>query len=219
MSFKLAASAMKKTPVFQPKRKAQQKTAAGKRSNEFKLSPTKLSADKNAHNTPKNVDITKENMRDSDTKRSPWLEDYLCLHTMSMKPITESTIDMLAKEVVDWAHNSDMALKITLFPRSKKIPTQTWYEWVGKYPKLRAAHIEALRCIGDRREIGVINRELDGTMIKDSMYMYDDAWKEMAEWKNKMAIDKAKAVAEVADGKPMTAVFPAFDKPLIDEVV
>lgn len=127
----------------------------------------------------------KSNQRDAESKVSPWLEDYLDLHTMRIKPVSSMFIERLAIEVMSWSTNDD-AIVFRDFIDNKHIPEDAYYRWVRTYPELKAAHTLAKGRIGSRREKGAITRKFDGSSVIGSMAMYDQEWKDLLAWKSSL---------------------------------
>ncbi len=133
--------------------------------------------------TTKNRSISPK--RDSESKVSPWLEDYLDLQMMKMKPITQGFVERLAEEVIRWSLNDD-AIVFRDFIDNKSIPEEAYYRWVRTYPELKAAHVLAKGRIGSRREKGALTRKFDGSIVVNSMPMYDQEWKDFTAWKSSL---------------------------------
>lgn len=121
----------------------------------------------------------------TDCKVSPWLEDYLDLQSFRLKPITQASIERLSNELIQWSLKED-SLVFRDFYDDKYIPEDTWYRWLNKYPELKAAHTLAKGRIGSRREKGALMRKYDGSLIVNSMPMYDNEWKELLSWKTSL---------------------------------
>lgn len=124
--------------------------------------------------------------RDVEIKRSPWYEEYMDCFTFQLKPVNQTFIDRLSLDLVTWAKHDDNALKIAQFFTSKDIPSNTYYDWVTKHPKMKLAHQQALELIGVRREIGALKKELDVSFVAGTMPIYDEKYKAMIEWKAKL---------------------------------
>lgn len=151
----------------------------------------------NSHNNPENPkvainpvalspkSIQPKIKRDPESKVSLWLEDYLDLQSMRIKPVSELFIERLALEVMEWSKLEESII-FRDFIDNKNIPEDAYYRWVRTYPNLKAAHTLAKGRIGSRREKGAITRKFDGSTIIGSMSMYDQEWKDLAVWKSSL---------------------------------
>lgn len=147
------------------------------------LQKTAPTAKTSKPSTKKTLNTTKD--RDRDTKISPWLEDYLDLQSFRLKPITQASIERIANELIEWSAKED-SIVFRDFYDDKYIPENVYYSWLKKYPELQAAHTLAKGRIGSRREKGALMRKYDGSLIVNSMPMYDNEWKEMVAWKSSL---------------------------------
>ena len=76
-------------------------------------------------------------------------------------------------------------------------------EWKEKFPALKEAQSYALRCIGDRREILALERDISETIMLKRQHAYDPDWaadrkqdrQEQKEDKIQIGIEVAKATA------------------------
>jgi len=120
--------------------------------------------------------------RDSDSGKSPWLEDYFDLQVFKMKPITTGTIQRIAQELLDWSMKDD-SIVFRDFYDNKGIPEDAYYRWVRTHETLGAAHRLAKGRVGSRREKGALTRKFDSSFIANSMPIYDQEWKDLLAWK------------------------------------
>ena len=108
---------------------------------------------------------------------SRWF-DYQCIFTGSLKLMNKVGIERLCHEVTNWASNDPKALKISQFYHAMGIPGRTWRNWCSIFPELKHATETAKEIIGDRREIGALNHELNTQMVAYTMPFYDAEWKD-----------------------------------------
>ena len=120
--------------------------------------------------------------RDKESNVSPWLEDYLDLQSMRMKPITEASIERIAYNLIEWS-KEDSSVVLRDFYDDKGIPEDAYYRWVKTYPILKAAHELAKGRIGSRREKGGLFRKMDTSIVTLGLAKYDNGWKEFISWK------------------------------------
>jgi len=140
---------------------------------------------KTPHNSTKKKTPPKV-VRDKDSPKSPWLEDYLDCFTFKMSPVTQKFLDRVSNELITWAKTDPDAFKISQFYLDKGFQMKTYYDWVKKYPIMKTAHSQALELIGNRREIGAMQKKLDTNIVSHMMPHYDPQWKEMVQWRNKL---------------------------------
>lgn len=123
-------------------------------------------------------------------KKTIVVDEYYDWKIQAKTPITEKRMNDIAKELYEWARDCSTAYKVSQFFTTKGIGSTTWEGWVDKFEVIREAHKEAVRMIGDRREIGAIEKRLEPGMIASSMAHYDKAWKRLAEWRASLRNDK-----------------------------
>jgi len=119
-------------------------------------------------------------------KKTIVVDEYYDWKIMAKTPITEKRMNAIAHELYEWARDCATAYKISQFFSMKGIGANTWEGWLDKFEIIREAHSEALRMIGDRREIGAIEKKFEPGMIASSMAHYDKTWKRLAEWRAKL---------------------------------
>lgn len=120
--------------------------------------------------------------RDPQSAVSPWLDDYLDLGIMRLKPINQATLERLAFEVLEWSKKDD-SIVFRDFLDDKNIPEEAYYRWVRTYPDLKMAHTMAKGRVGSRREKGGLFRKMDAGLVTLGLAKYDDEWKEYLAWK------------------------------------
>lgn len=160
--------------------------------------------------TPDNSALVKK-----ESKRMKW-SDYSCIYTGSLKPINEVGIERLAEEIVCWARDDEEALKVTQFIFKKGISRAQWSKWCAKNPSLLEAHNTAKEIIGNRREIGALNRKFDPGTVNYTMPFYDSEWKAGLEWRASLKEKKDDTASGpqivVMDRIPDSPLVPARDK-------
>jgi len=102
-------------------------------------------------------------------------EDYLNTNTFQMYPSNGSSKDRLAVELIEWS-KLKTSYKISQFYIDKGILEETYYRWVASHENLSIAHKIALVNLGNRREIGAIERKLEPSIVKFTMPLYDKDW-------------------------------------------
>lgn len=117
---------------------------------------------------------------------SPWLEDYLDCFQLKYKPVTEAFITRISQEMITWAKTDEKAYKISQFFTPKHIGYDTYMGWVKRHEEFAHAYNLAKIIIGDRRESGALERKFDATTVAQMMPFYDNDWKLISEWRNKL---------------------------------
>jgi len=111
-------------------------------------------------------------------------DDYLNLHTMKLQPVSIEWLEILAKDLVEWAINDEKALKLTAFYTNRGICSDTLARWLRRSKILNTSHKFAKMVIGNRREVGALTKKFDATLVMRSMAVYDKEWKDLEEWRS-----------------------------------
>jgi len=133
------------------------------------------------NNTPikKNTNSGYENIE----KDYPEYMDFFDVFTMRLRPINEAWLEKLAKELVEWAKDEN-SFKFTQFLSDRGLPHTSFYSWIKRSEALAEAHKYTIMTLGARREWGGLSKQLDSSMIKASMPIYDRDWKKLEEWRS-----------------------------------
>lgn len=123
--------------------------------------------------------------RDPEIEKSPWLEDYLDCFTFKMKPVTQKFIERISAELIEWAEHSNEAVKLSQFFDAKRIPRDTWNNWV-RYDTFKVAKQLALSILGNKREYAALIRKYEAGTVNFMMPNYDPDWKEMLQFRAKL---------------------------------
>ena len=107
---------------------------------------------------------------------------YLEIGTWRKVPVTDSWINNLAAQLVQWA-DDPKSLKFNQFLKMKKIDHTDFNRWMKRIPNLKKAYEYAIKALGDNREIGAIHKDYDKGMILPIMHRYDSDWKKAEEWR------------------------------------
>ena len=118
----------------------------------------------------------KQSRNKLDHPASPWLGEYQDCFTFKTKPITQAFIEQFAADLVQWAYSNNEALIISQFYLSKGISPQTYYRWINQHELIKQAHETAMLCIGNRREIGALQRKFSEGMVTQRQHAYDAEW-------------------------------------------
>jgi hypothetical protein len=110
-------------------------------------------------------------------------DEYRCLNSWKMTPVTQSFIQRMTEELVRWAKEDPAALKLDQWQVDNGICDETRDRWLEQYPLFKKAWQQAKKALGIRRENGAINNQYNASMIAPMMAHYDKNWKDMAEWR------------------------------------
>lgn len=135
------------------------------------------------------------------------VDHYPDLFFLKNKPVSEAFIQRIAQDMIAWAQKPN-SLRITQFYNELGIPNTYIYRWMEKYEDLKLAHDYAFSMIADRREIGAIEKRYDSTIIRESMPIWDPAYKAHLEWKAKLA----KQEEQVGNIKVVIEKFPTREE-------
>lgn len=102
-------------------------------------------------------------------------EDYFSSNTFQMQPANGAFKDRLALELIEWGKRPT-SYKISQFYTEKGILEETYYRWVASHENLGIAHKVVLTMLGNRREIGAIQKKLEPSIVKFTMPLYDQDW-------------------------------------------
>jgi|SRR5665213_1643184 len=122
---------------------------------------------------------------------SKWIEDYFDLNTLKMHPATEASIDRLCADMLAYARLPE-SIVFRDFLDARGIGYRTYRRWKARFPSVQEVHDLAKGIIGSRREKMGLQRDMDSGFVQNSMYMYDEEWKEMHDEKARVKDQNAK---------------------------
>lgn len=138
-------------------------------------------------------------------------DEYRNMKTLQKLPINNLFLETLAKDLIEWALNNDDALRISQFYGSKHMTRDDFMRLMNKNETLREAYDFAIETLGQRREIGWIKGDYEGSAISATLAHYCSVAKEQAEYKAAL-----RQKAEVDRGGNITVVLPPIpDSPLV----
>jgi len=156
-----------------------------------------------------NPSTKKTNTKKATRQQTPWLEDYQDCFTFQMLPVTQKFIERLAQDLITWSEDPEN-LTLEKFYLKKRIAGRTFYDWVDKYPLMKAAHQTAKENIGIRREEGAIMRKYDSATIAYTMPSYLNRWKDTAEWKAKLKAESENAAQPTVITRKIYTQYPSL---------
>jgi hypothetical protein len=124
-------------------------------------------------------------------------EDYFDMCIWKRTPINIEGIERKAEVLVKWALTYPQAYTLKQWLNENGIDGGTLKRWKERSPVFATAYNFAREIVGTKREIGALTKKLSESMVMGSMPIYSDDWRELAEWKNDLAI-KAKVAGAVA---------------------
>lgn len=140
-------------------------------------------------------------------------EFYQDMYSFQTMPIPEHYFDKLAEEWVDYVKNNDDVLFMGEYHIKKGVAKSTFEEWVQRNPNLQRARAFVREIISMRREKGALTRKYDPTTVFKMQHTYDNAWKEMEEWRASL-----KEKVENQGSGSITVVMERFpNSPLVPE--
>lgn len=153
---------------------------------------------KNTNSLTHNKKICKES-RDF----SKLLAEYENFQSNQRSPVTEHMLDRLSKELIIFAHESDI-LRVEWFFALRGISPATARDWTYKFPSFKESYKAARSIIGMRREDGALKKKLDSSTVHFTLPLYDDEWREALEYRHKLKEE------EQSKTQPITVVLEAF---------
>lgn len=138
------------------------------------------------NSSSKKVNVTKS-VRDPIREKSPWMEDYEDFFTHRSHPVNQAFLDKIGLELIEYVENTKTIFRHEWFFTQKRIYPFTARRWADKNDRFGNVYKTAKLILGMRREDKGLRKEFDSSLVSNSMALYDDAWKEMMEWKSKLA--------------------------------
>lgn len=137
-------------------------------------------------------------------------------------PSKERQREALIAALEEWADDKS-SVDLDGFIVSYKIPRQTFYDWVKRYPEIKETWDNVKLAIGLRRRTGALYREFDGNTVWKDMHCYKPTWKEDVDeyWRDMKAKETAQTIAGIQIYQPLTVEdtgkVPPNKKKAIDE--
>ena len=132
----------------------------------------------------------------SPIKNYGYFGEYHDLFTFKTRPVPESWIEELAREVMVWSDEST-SYRMSDFYKLKGITQRDYWEFKSKSKVLQDAHDYAMANLASRREIGGLTNKLNAGLVSQTMPIYDSDWKGIIEWKANLANKDGKTQGDV----------------------
>ena len=116
-------------------------------------------------------------------------EDHFDIFTLRQKPVSDGDLENKARDLIEWVTKTDRAYKIKQWLVFNGISGDTLKRWRARSEVLDEAYKYALMVLGNRREVGWLEKKLDPTCCRLSMPIYDADWKKMEIWRAKLGDD------------------------------
>jgi hypothetical protein len=158
-------------------------------------------ASKVQHSTTKIKDSEKR------TKMAHWIDTYKSPLDMKSVAITDTILERLGEEIVQWAYKDPDAFCITEFALKKGIPLTNWYTWLSKYPEFHEAYDMAREILAVKREKGVAFGTYRDSMIKQVHGHYSRIWRD----EHKRVADVEKGSSEATTPFVVVPEYPSTD--------
>lgn len=158
--------------------------------------------------------ITKKTKKAKKTvkKREQTYGQYFSYKDFDFRVTTISFLENFAKNMINYALNTEDCLTVEDLFLSEGIPSGTYYDWIKKHEFFARAHKHAKEIIGRRREKGGLKRKFDTSLVKDSMYQYNSRWKKADEYrqslKSKNTDSSDKNITVVIEESPRSNLVP-----------
>jgi hypothetical protein len=127
--------------------------------------------------------IPQHSTENTDKPKIQVLEEYYNYDSMRLVPITNATLERLMDNGRKWARDVKDAIKLKQWTDLNGIPWCTWQEWVKKYPIAAQGAQDILIILGNKRELGLVERKYEPGSIIFMMPHYDDDWGNMCKWR------------------------------------
>ena len=119
----------------------------------------------------------------SDTNRNYiLLEEYLSLKTLGKEPLSQTGLERMARELIEWANATDEAVRIEEFSLARGIPTRVFEAWAERYPLFGEAYSHAMEILGMKSYKKAINKGMAEPIFKQMQHKYDPAWKDAEDY-------------------------------------
>ena len=115
----------------------------------------------------------------------------------------ESKLRLLMVELWEFVRKDTRCIKIAKFWGTKGLDRNDWSRWNLKYPWFRAEHNKIMEFLGNRREEGMVWREMDRESNFTVMHSYDADWIGFLEHREEI---KANANAKAGANNPIVFV-------------
>lgn len=131
-------------------------------------------------------------------------DEYFDLKDRENCIMSSTGAEGFARRMIEWSEKDD-SLMFTQFLRMNGMNESTFLRLARKFPVLAEAQEYTLSALGDRRELGALNRKYDGHTAGRVMAYYSKPWRWVEEWRSELR----KANDDQSEQR-ITVVFEAF---------
>lgn len=130
------------------------------------------------------------------------LEEYLNLKTLGNEPLSQTGLERMARELVEWARTTEDAVRVEEFSLAHGIPTRVFEAWADRYPLFGEAYAHAMELLGMKSYKKAIHKGLAEPIFKHLQHAYDPAWKRAEDYHH----ERRKQLMEKNTPPPTTIV-------------
>jgi hypothetical protein len=144
-----------------------------------------------------------------------WFDEYISIFTGKKEIINCDTIDRLTADLMNLAQTCDGIKDVSTYIKERKIPKNTYRDWLKKFPLLKEAHDELLQAIGNKREEEALMNKMNTIIAAKSFPYYLERYKDLEEWRSKLAakdlVNASGSVTVITQGIPDTKIVPPLE--------
>ena len=144
-------------------------------------------------------------------KRPKWLDEYKNALEMKEVAVSDSSLERMADDIVEWAIDNKDALVVTDFFNLKGISYRRWLKWVEKNELLSEAYQLAKEIIGGRREGLALKKKIDGSIMKSTQAHYSPVWRDEQRIMANMEQRHMSNITVSLEKMPETDIVPLLD--------
>jgi len=121
-------------------------------------------------------------------RKNRTIDEILDEEQFMLFPDKETWRRRLCYSLYEWADRED-SIEITQFCREYKLPRQTLYDYIHKYPDVKKVFDEIKLWLGSKKRIGALKRYYDKDVAFKDMYKYDPEWLEIDRYNQSLKAD------------------------------
>ncbi len=122
-----------------------------------------------------------------DTRLRRAFKDSDFTYGFSSSNKTDGIIEKMTSDLIAYARATPAPKNIHDFYLDRDMSSQTYYDLLEKYPKMKRAHEQAMSIIGNRLWEGAVDKRSDWAPVKWRLHRYDKEFKEIDEYHVAMA--------------------------------
>lgn len=130
--------------------------------------------------------IKAHNNNTRDKSFTTWAERYPDLFFFREYPTPDAVKERIAMKMIEFA-DRPTSLRVQDFWDEEKIDSKYYWKWKEGFPLLERAYAYCMSRVASRRDIGALKKEFDAGHVERHQVRYDPEYKEVVEWKAKLA--------------------------------